>query len=500
MAGVPQQACPTRGRVPIAGARGWSGRRDEYDVQGKAAGAGIESEAGNPGCYTARGMAVTNIADAPLAALTTASSARALGQRLRAARARTLALAAGLEGARERSPRLAILNPPLWEFGHLAWFQERWCLRWQAPDRFGDSLRADADSLYDSSQVAHATRWDLPLPGWTAVMDYLAAVDEAIQARLEREPDHAALRYFAELATAHEEMHGEAFVYTWQTLGYEAPATSGVGPGDRFEAVAGDVQLPGGAYQLGATPGQAFVFDNEKWAHPVTMAPFAIARAAVTHGEFAAFVDAGGYGQASGWTPEGWRWRLAAGAEHPVYWRRQPGGWEHRVFDRWQPLTRDSAVVHVNAHEADAWCRWAGRRLPREAEWEQAAATAPAAPEGIKKRVTPWGAAAADAMHANLHGGPGGVVSVQAYSAGDSAWGLRQAFGNVWEWTADTFAPYPGYVRDPYREYSEPWFGSHRALRGGCHATAPALLRTTWRNFFTPERRDVIAGFRTCAT
>jgi len=443
-------------------------------------------------------MVVTNIADAPLAALTTTSSARALMQRLRAARTRTLALAASLDGARARGPKLDIVNPPLWEFGHLAWFQERWCLRWKAPDRFGDSLRADADRLYDSSQVAHATRWALPLPGWAAVRDYLAAVHEAVQTRLVREPEHQPLLYFAELAAAHEEMHNEAFTYTRQTLGYEAPPLAPASPVAAAGPVAGDALLPGGTYQLGAAPGPGFVFDNEKWAHPVALAPFGIARAAVTQGEFAAFVDAGGYEQASCWTPDGWRWRIEAGATHPVYWRRQPGGWEQRVFDLWQPLTPDAAVVHVNAHEAEAWCRWAGRRLPREAEWEQAAATTPAAPSGARKRITPWGDAAADAMHANLHGGTGRVANARSYAAGDSAWGLRQAFGNVWEWTADAFDPYPGYLRDPYREYSAPWFGSHRTLRGGCFATAPALLRTTWRNFYTPDRRDVIAGFRTC--
>lgn len=444
-------------------------------------------------------MVVTNIADAPLAALTTTSPARTLMQRLHAARARTLGLATDLDGARALGPKLAIVNPPLWEFGHLAWFQERWCLRWKAPDRFGDSLRADADRLYDSSQVAQATRWDLPLPGWTAVRDYLAAVFDAVQARLAREPDHLPLRYYAELAAAHEEMHCEAFTYTRQTLGYEVPAAAHAARTVVADPVAGDALLPGGTYQLGATPGPEFVFDNEKWAHPVALAPFGIARTTVTQGDFAAFVDAGGYRREDLWTPEGWRWRTEAGAAHPVYWRRQPGGWEQRVFDRWQPLAHEAAVVHVNAHEAEAWCRWAGRRLPREGEWEQAAATSPAVPSGRDKRMTPWGAAAADALHANLHGGAGGVTHVQAYAVGDSAWGLRQAFGNVWEWTADPFDPYPGYARDPYREYSEPWFGSHRTLRGGCYATTPALLRTTWRNFYMPDRRDVIAGFRTCA-
>jgi iron(II)-dependent oxidoreductase len=156
--------------------------------------------------------------------------------------------------------------------------------------------------------------------------------------------------------------------------------------------------------------------------------------------------------------------------------------------------------MHVNWYEADAWCRWAGRRLPSEAEWEQAAATTPLDAHGISgKRIFPWGAGAPGDTHANLYAVSGDVAPVSAFSAGDSAWGCRQMLGNVWEWTADWFRAYPGFECDPYKEYSEPWFGNHKVLRGGCFATSGDLLRTTWRNFYTPDRRDVFAGFRTCA-
>jgi iron(II)-dependent oxidoreductase len=154
-------------------------------------------------------------------------------------------------------------------------------------------------------------------------------------------------------------------------------------------------------------------------------------------------------------------------------------------------------VIHINWHEAAAWCRWAGRRLPTEAEWEFAAATVPGMPD-VKRRY-PWGDAAPAVDTANLYGTTGRCVPVGACAAGDSAWGLRQMIGNVWEWTADWFRPYPGFVCDPYAEYSEPWFGNHKILRGGCHATNAGLIRNTWRNFYMPDRRDVFAGFRTCA-
>jgi iron(II)-dependent oxidoreductase len=176
-----------------------------------------------------------------------------------------------------------------------------------------------------------------------------------------------------------------------------------------------------------------------------------------------------------------------------VYWQRVAGAWHVRRYDAVVPLPPHQPVIHVSADEADAYCRWAGRRLPTEAEWELAAST----PD---KRRYPWGDAAPASHHANLDGRAGGPVDVAAHPDGDSAYGCRQMFGNVWEWTSTRFAAYPGFVVDPYKEYSAPWFASpHRVLRGGCWATRARLLRNTWRNFYPPHRRDVLAGFRTCA-
>jgi iron(II)-dependent oxidoreductase len=175
-------------------------------------------------------------------------------------------------------------------------------------------------------------------------------------------------------------------------------------------------------------------------------------------------------------------------------------GWEVRSNDTWQPLVPGEVMLHVNVHEAEAWCRWAGRRLPTEAEWEHAA-SAGGAPPGSCRRRYPWGSTAPDPGRVNLWfpGRAAGPVAVDAFAAGDSLHGCRQLSGNVWEWTASRFEAYPGFTPDPYHEYSQPWFGTHRVLRGGCFATAASLMRNTWRNFFTPERRDVYAGFRTCA-
>jgi iron(II)-dependent oxidoreductase len=259
----------------------------------------------------------------------------------------------------------------------------------------------------------------------------------------------------------------------------------------------GDVEVPGGRFVLGAGDDEPFVFDNEKWAHPVVVPSFRIARAPVTAAEFAAFVEDGGYDRRDPWSEAGWQWRTRQEARHPVYWRRADGGWQRRDFGRWVPLEPHRPVLHVSWHEAEAWCAWAGRRLPTEAEWEMAAAAPGPRREG--KRRYPWGEDPPSPSRANLDGLAGGCLDVAALPEGDSAWGCRQMIGNVWEWTASDFRPYPGFVPDAYKEYSEPWFGTHKVLRGGCWTTRARLMRNTWRNFYTPDRRDVWAGFRSCA-
>jgi iron(II)-dependent oxidoreductase len=413
------------------------------------------------------------------------------------ARRRTFELVADLSDEQLLGPKLSILNPLLWEIGHVAWFQEKWVLRHACEHH---SIRADADALYDSAAVAHDVRWDLLLPSRQDTLTYLHEVRDRVLEQLEN-PD-AQLTYFVLLSIFHEDMHSEAFTYTRQTLSYPAPRRQSTQPNTQLGPLPGDVEVPGGTLLLGATRDDSFVFDNEKWAHPVEVAPFQIARAPVTQAEFAAFVEEGGYRRADFWTTEGWRWRQSVQAEHPVYWQRAAGGWLRRDFDQWRPLEAHRPVLHVNWFEADAYCRWAGRRLPTEVEWEVAAAAIRADKGqgfGVRKRRFPWGDDGPAPSRANLDGSALGCVDVAALPEGDSAFGCRQMIGNVWEWTSSDFAPYPGFEVDPYKEYSQPWFFTHKVLRGGCWVTQARLLRNTWRNFYKPDRRDVWAGFRTCA-
>jgi iron(II)-dependent oxidoreductase len=412
------------------------------------------------------------------------------------ARRRTLELASALIEEQLFGPRLAIVNPPLWELGHVAWFQERWVLR-QGAGR--PPLRADGDVLYDSSAVAHDTRWSLPLPGLAETIDYLRGVEAGVLALAERgEADP----YLVRLTVFHEDMHFEAMAFTRQTLGYGAPVVSGAAPAEAGGGdLAGDVDVPGGTLRVGAERDEGFAFDNEKWAHAVELAPFRISRAPVTQARFAEFVEDGGYRRREWWSEEGWRWRVAAGAGAPAYWERRGGSWFRRDFDRWVPLEPHRPVVNVSWFEAQAFCRRAGRRLPTEAEWEAAAAGEPGADGRLapRKRRFPWGEAPPDPARAHLGARALRPLDVGALPAGDSAFGCRQLLGNVWEWTASDFLPYPGFSPDAYREYSEPWFRTHKVLRGGSFATQPRLAWSTFRNFFTPDRRDQWAGFRTCA-
>jgi gamma-glutamyl hercynylcysteine S-oxide synthase len=425
-----------------------------------------------------------------------------LAETLVDARARTLALIDGLSDEQLVTPRLDSVNPFLWAAGHVAWFHDRFALRRLAPARA--PLIANADTLYDSSTVPHALRWRLPLPHPQGTLAYLARVQEAMLAGLGRGPlgDHAC--YLYRLAIFHEDMHGETFFFTRQTLGYPAPSLPGGVPRDADGGPwPGDAAVPGGTFLLGSSKDEPFVFDNEKWAHDVRLAPFRIARAPVTNAEFRAFVEDGGYLRRDLWSAKGWSWRGRAAAAHPVYWIPDGGaGWRVRAFDREQELRPHRPVTHVNWYEADAYCRWADRRLPSEAEWEAAAAgeaTADGGELAAVKRRYPWGSTPPDRAHANLDGLALGDVDVAACGSGDSAFGCRQMIGNVWEWTADDFLPYPGFAPDDYEDYSKPWFGMRKVLRGGAWMTRGRLVNCAYRNFFPPQTRELCAGFRTCA-
>lgn len=349
------------------------------------------------------------------------------------------------------------INPPLWEYAHMAWFTEHWVLRNPQPGPAGrlvatlSSILTDADRFFDSSRVAHRDRWHLALPTLAGVRDYVGAVLERVIAALDASDETDEALYFFRLALFHEDMHAEALTYMRQTLDYPSYAPLGM---PAIEPDAGSARTGHDTFQMGSSAGDGFVFDNEKWVHDTPVASFEIDRACVSHAAFAAFVEDGGYRDRQWWSDAGVAWLKESGLVHPARWRLagdRPGQWEWRWFGQWMPLPLDRPVCHVNAYEAEAYCKWAGKRLPTEAQWEYAAT----------HDLIQWGA-------------------------------------SVWEWTADPFLPYPGFSPDPYEEYSAPWFHTHRSVRGGSFATRGRMHHPRYRNFYLPHRNDLFIGFRCC--
>jgi ergothioneine biosynthesis protein EgtB len=385
---------------------------------------------------------------------------RALDRALQDARQHTLALfdalaAAGYDQA-ARVPRLPILNPPLWELGHTAWFAEWFVLREAASsapgDAIGPSLLARADDWFDSNIVAHDRRWALDLPTPDALKTYCGDVFDKIRERLARTDEDDAALYPFRLVLAHEDMHGEALLYTLQTLGVEPP--SGAGVVAREDGTPGQIAFAGGDLLRGGDQPRGFVFDNERRASVCRVAPFAIDAGLVSNADYLDFTRDGGYRRPEYWTEAGRAWLMESERSAPRYWQPEgAGGWSTVRFGR--PIAIDPAepVRHVSLHEAEAYCSWAGRRLPREEEWEFAA----------------------------VSGQPG------------------FSWGQLWEWTASPFLPYAGFAADRYREYSRPSFGTCQALRGASFATPMRLRALHFRNFYTPGRDDIFAGFRSCA-
>ena len=375
------------------------------------------------------------------------------------ARNYTLALferfqSAGLDDL-ARVPYLPIINPPLWELGHIAWFAEWFVLREATSSHPSAAQRpcllAAGDRWFDSANVAHTTRWTLDLPDTATIKKYADEVLTGILDKLAHVTNDATALYPYRLVLAHEDMHGEAFAYTLQTLGLDA--LSSMGAMTLSVAPHTDLHFDGGPFQLGSLATREFVFDNEKWTHPVTLSEFTIGSTLVSNQQYQSFIDDGGYEKMQFWDDAGRAWLASKKRSAPQYWRRDHKLRLCRRFDKLMELPEKEPVRHVSLHEAQAYCRWAGRRLPSEAEWEFAA----------------------------LSGHP------------DFRW------GDLWEWTSSPFEPYPGFSADAYLEYSAPWFGTHQVLRGASFATQQRIRSPRYRNFFTAERDDIFVGFRTCA-
>jgi EgtB-related family protein len=352
------------------------------------------------------------------------------------------------------------LNPPVWELGHVAWFQEYWIgrnlqrsqgLACDVSLARNASILSEADVWFDSAKVAHATRWDLKLLTPQQCIAYANETLAQTLVLLQQETDNSPALYFYWLVLQHEAMHLEASAYMAQSLGlpfkahwqqraehHEKLQTTQISP-QQSQSNENTAHVSSQVWKLGSQISNldvnenAFCFDNELTEKSCTIQAFDIALQPVNWSQYLEFTNATGY-------------RL------PKYIRKTNTDFETEVFGKWLPLNKHAPAVHLSWHDVQAYCAWAQCRLPTEAEWDCAAKTI----EGFQ-----W--------------------------------------GDVWEWTQDTFTPYDGFVAHPYTEYSEPWFGTHKVLRGASHVTHSFLRHVNYRNFFTPERDDIYSGFRTCA-
>jgi len=416
---------------------------------------------------------------------------------LKDTRQRTLELIDDLNSQQLIGPMLDTVNPLLWEIGHTAYFYEFWILR---SLHGADSFLDNADALYDSINIAHNDRWDLPLltleETKTYMQQVLSGVIDVLQSNNVNNEDIYLCRY----AGFHEDMHTEAFTYTRRTLNYPAPELTGCHLDNKIKAtkpLMGDADITGGEYLLGAPEDIDFCFDNEKWQHSVIVEPYSISRTATSYNQFADFVNDNGYSNKQYWSDDGWKWLQDNKIISPNGWKKDSNdNWLIKQFYQWIAIPGDTAVIHINWYEANAWCKWAGRRLPSEAEWELAAS---GKPDNINaKRLYPWGDNEPTDKLVNMNSTNMGTISVSALPDGDSAFGCRQMIGNTWEWVSDTFNPYPGFTADMYEDYSQPLFGNTKVLRGGAWSTRSRMIRNTWRTYYGPDRNDVFAGFRSC--
>ena len=420
-------------------------------------------------------------------------------------------LAASLEEARERTLALVeplcdeqidrqystIMSPLAWDLGHIAAFADLWVARAGRTE----PVRPDLFEVYDATETPRSRRGDLPFLRCEDALAYGREILARALALLEEvDVSGASDRLNAggfvwNMLVEHEHQHNETMLQAMQLAGEDIAAPA-LGPartaGARAVAPPGPPRVLVGAGPALVGAGiEGFAYDNERPQHAVDVASFEIDRTPVTNGEYLAFVEAGGYRRREWWTDRGWAWREREGVERPLFWTADG---RVRRFDRTEPLEPELPVTHVSAHEAEAFARAHGARLPTEAEWEKAATWDPAA--GRKRRF-PWGDEDPDADRANLDLRTGGAEAAAARPDGASAYGVLGMTGDVWEWTAGEFGGYPGFEPFPYREYSEIFFGSGmRTLRGGSWATRPTLARPTFRNWDFSARRQLFVGFR----
>ncbi|WP_431961058.1 ergothioneine biosynthesis protein EgtB [Actinacidiphila sp. bgisy160] len=416
---------------------------------------------------------------------------------LTTARDRTRGLTTCVDDHELTAQHSPLMSPLVWDLAHIGNQEEQWLLR-NVGGR--EALRPDIDPIYDAFEHPRSERPTLPLLPPAEAHAYAAQVRGRVLDILERAPLHGTPLTDAAFAfgmiAQHEQQHDETMLITHQLRRGPAALTAPPPPPAPADAalLPAEVLVPGGLFTMG-TSTEPWALDNERPSHVREVAPFFIDTVPVSNGAYLAFLEDGGYEDERWWTAAGWAHIREHGLFAPLFWRREGGVWLRRRFGVTEPVPHEEPVLHVCWYEADAYARWAGRRLPTETEWEKAARHDPAT--GRSRRY-PWGDADPGPQHANLGQRHLRPAPVGSYPAGASPLGVRQLVGDVWEWTASDFLPYPGFAPFPYKEYSEVFFGpDHKVLRGGSFAVDAVACRGTFRNWDYPIRRQIFSGFRT---
>ena len=414
------------------------------------------------------------------------------------ARERTALLTDSVDDHELTAQHSPLMSPLVWDLAHIGNQEELWLLR-AVGGR--EALRPEIDGLYDAFEHSRASRPSLPLLAPTEARTYAADVRGRALDILGGAPLHGEGRpleragFAFGMVAQHEQQHDETMLITHQLRSGPAVLDAPEPPGPTGTVtLPAEVLVPGGPFTMG-TSTEPWALDNERPAHLREVAAFHIDTAPVTCGAYRRFIEDGGYTDGRWWAPEGWAMVREHDLSAPLFWHRDAGQWLRRRFGMTEPVREDEPVLHVSWYEADAYARWAGRRLPSEQEWEKAARHDPASGRSLRY---PWGDEDPTPERANLGQRHLRPAAAGAYAAGRSPAGAGQLIGDVWEWTSSDFLPYPGFVAFPYREYSEVFFGpGHKVLRGGSFAVDPVACRGTFRNWDLPVRRQIFSGFRT---
>src|SRR6267154_5805480 len=446
-------------------------------------------------------------------------------------RARTLEIVAPLEIEDYVIQTADFMSPPRWHIGHTSWFFETVLQKYQVGYKtYSEDFLFFFNSYYEGlgQRIERPKRGTRSRPTVKQTVAYRAHIDEQMARFIEQVSDRddaAEILAIVRLGIEHEMQHQELLVYDIKHLlcdqfdAVTLPAPASV------ETVSGMAEVEGGLFELGygsASGGERgssptvregsasetgdksphskkndFAFDNEKPGHKVFLEDFLIDRAPVSNGDYLEFIDAAGYRDFRWWHSAGWERINVEHWQAPLYWEQRDGEWMirdfaglHRVADK-----LNEPVTHTSFLEASAYAKWAGKRLPTEAEWEKAASFSPV----LNRRLAfPWGDSSPDEIRGNLfENGLWSVAPIGAFPEGKSAYGCQQMIGDVWEWTTSDYTPYPGF-KSEFDEYNDKWFVGQKVLRGGSFATPRVHIRTTYRNFFHPEERWMVSGFR-CA-